>query len=180
MNSRQQQDIAVNALLGDPAAQRAALEAAVKMADAGIEPTEIFKKAALHSLRAALDNDKLPAARDSKKKGADGKEFNIAVRWWRHKLTGEKKPTTLTAHELGVKPSAINRARRRHGDLSGRADLAKERALAELAWNESGFNLEWVKPWEDYRRELAGYWRRHRDELPPESVELLEKYSRPF
>lgn len=169
-----QERIACHALLGDPSSQRDVLEMVVRLADAGIEPIELFRRAALHSLREALKADKLPPRPDARKRGADGDEFVMAVVWWKLSLTGKRYPTKVAAQELATTAPAINRARKRHGDLSGRPDMAKERALFDLAWNgPDGPDSPWFKEWEDYREEL----RKPLDEilktLPPDKAELL-------
>lgn len=168
---------AVNALLGDSPSQREVLEMAVHLAEAGIEPIEIFKQAALTALKTALENGKLPAPRDAKKKGSDGEEFKLAVMWWKAELTGHPKPGSAVAYAIdpGGKKNllpAISRATKRH------SLLAKERALFALAWNsESGPNTKWILEWDKYRDELQGWWRQHVDALPPEVVDLLRKQS---
>lgn len=169
-----QECLACHALLGDPPSQRAVLELAVRLADAGREPIELFKRATLHSLREALKVDKLPPRPDARKRGADGDEFVMAVVWWKLRLTGKRYPTKVAAQELATTAPAINRARRRHGDLSDRPDLAKGRALFDLAWNgQDGPDFHWLKELEDYREELQKPLGEILKTLPPDQAELL-------
>lgn len=171
--------LAIGARLGDPPSQRAVLELTVRLAEAGIEPVKEFKEAALHSLRAALSEGRLPRRRDARRKGTGGNEFQLAVAYSKAKLTGKKKPASVvsldaTGDERRLLP-AITRARKRHGDLSKKPDLAKERALYELAMgDESGPDLKWVKEWGLYRAQLQNYWKTIGNDLPPESVALLK------
>lgn len=169
--------IAGNALLGDPASQRAVLELVVVLTDAGIEPVDVFKKAALESLRVALANNKLQSRRNAKIKGGEGKEFSIAVLWWKEKLGGHPKVSTSVEQQLdptgnkNLKP-AINRAVKLHGKL------AKERALFELVWGgPDGPNLNWVGAWESYRIELMKPAQEAIDKLklPEETAKLLKR-----
>ena len=145
--------LARNALVGDSAAQRAVLEMAVALADAGIQPIDVFKEAALESLRIALKNDKLQSRENANKKGSKGKEFTMAIEYWKAKLTGHPKPSSSVENMLdpsgkkNLKP-AIDRAVNRHGLL------AKERALFHLSWGQDGPDFMWLAIWEAYRLEL--------------------------
>lgn len=180
-NQRRQ---AYNALTGDEPSQRAVLELTVRLAEQGIEPIEIFKRAALAAQKMALLRGKLPRHQDAKRKGSSGREFGIAVAWWIAKLRGDRSPAKSVDAEFyssGPKPhyAAINRARKRHGDLSDlskRPDLAKERALYALAWpdNADSPNVRWAREWDLYRSVLETSWRSIQDELHPDVVELLE------
>jgi hypothetical protein len=171
-----QERTACHALLGDPPSQRTVLEMAVKLADAGVESIGIFKEAALHSLREALKANMLPPRPDARKKGADGDQFVMAAAWWKAKLTGKRYPTKATALQLATSAPAINRARKRHGDLSGRPDMAKERALFDLAWNgRGGPDIRWIKEWERCREELRKPLGEILKTLPPEAADLLRK-----
>ena len=130
---------------------------AIALSDAGIEPIDIFKMAAMESLRTALKKNRLQSREKATKKGSAGKEFTTAVEWWKEKLSGHPKPATSVEHQLDpdnkkktLKP-AISRAVRRH------RELAKERALFYLAFSSSEDgcpNFDWVKEWERYRVEL--------------------------
>lgn len=164
----QQEIEAAHALLGDPPSQRKVLEMAVRLSDAGIEPIEIFKRATLEALRAALASDKLPPRRDAKLKGSSGNEFQAAKQWWTHKLTGHPKPSTVVANELNMTYQAINRALKRH------RMLAKERALFDLAWNgPDGPDFAMMKAWEDYRDELRKPLTDEIRNVSPEQADLI-------
>lgn len=147
---------AIGALLGDSASQREVLEMAIALSDAGIEPVEIFKVAAMKSLRTALKKNKLPSRRNATKKGAEGKEFQRAVEWWKKKLIGHSKPATAVEQDLdpdntkNLKP-AISRAKKRHGKL------AEERALFELAmFGNKGYpDPHWMNEWQQCRIKLS-------------------------
>lgn len=165
---------AINALLEDSASQRKVLEMAVALSDAGIEPIEIFKVAAMESLRTALKKNTLQSQRKATKKGSAGREFQIAVEWWKERLTGHPKPATLVERLLdsngtqNLKP-AISRAKKRHGKL------ARERALFYLAifGNEGYPDPHWMNEWQRYRIELSKPLREAIKKMPKEISELM-------
>lgn len=168
-----QASAAIGALLGDTASQRKVLEMAVALSDAGIEPIEIFKVAAMESLRTALKRNKLQSRRKATKKGSEGKEFKIAVEWWKAKLSNHPKPATTVEHQIdpsgkkNLKP-AIARAVRRHGKL------AKERALFYLAMgDEHGPNVFYWTEWQRYRDELSVPLHKAIKDMPKEISELM-------
>ena len=169
-----QEALAVNALIGDPRSQRAVLEMAVLLAEAGIEPVEIFKRAAMVALKAALVANKLPPRPDARKAASDGEEFETARACWVEKLRGHPKAKTMVAVARNKTFQAINRALKRH------SLLAKERALFDLAWKgEGGPDWDWMIQWERYNTEIRGWWREHQEELPPDVVDVLHKQSIP-
>ena len=148
---------------------------AIALSDAGIEPIDIFKVAAMESLRTALKKNRLQPRKKATKKGSAGKEFTTAVEWWKEKLSGHPKPATSVEHQLDpdnkkktLKP-AISRAVRRHGKL------AKERALFYLAFfSKDGYpNLYWMNEWERYRVELSKPLREAIKKMPKEISELM-------
>lgn len=165
---------AIGALLGDSASQREVLEMAVALSDAAIEPIEIFKVAAMESLRTTLKKNKLQSRRKATKKGAAGNEFQTAVKWWEAELTGHPKPTTSVEQQLdpnntkNLKPG-ISRAKKRHGKL------AKERALFYLAmFGEEGYPSPcWMNEWQQHRIELSKLLREEIKKMPKEISELM-------
>lgn len=166
--------LAIGALLGDSVAQREVLELAIVLSDAGIEPIDIFKVAAMESLRIMLNRNKLQSRRKATKKGAAGKEFNIAVEWWKAKLSGHPKPTTSVEHQLdpdntkNLKPS-ISRAVKRH------QRPARERALFYLAmFGKEGYpDPYWMNEWQRYRNELSKPLHEAIKRMPKEISELM-------
>jgi hypothetical protein len=169
-----QHSIAVNALIGDEHYQRRVLELAVRLADAEVDPIEIFKRAALYSLRVALERNKLPSPPDKRKKGSSGDEFLLAIAYEKAVLMGRKSPAKFVMADFSVTYPAINRARKRHGDLSGGANLAKERALFELAMGDSsGPDLAWWPKWEEYRQWLYTVLDAEVERLLPEHAEYV-------
>jgi hypothetical protein len=174
---------AIGALLGDSASQREVLEMAVALSDAGIEPIEIFKMAAMESLRTTLKKNKLQSSRKATIKGSAGKEFKTAVEWWKAKLTGHSSPAISVWHQLypdsfapGTrelpkknKLSAISRAVKRQGKR------AKERALFYLAFfGKEGYpDPHWMNEWQQHRIELSKPLRETIKKMPKEISELM-------
>jgi hypothetical protein len=138
------------AIEGDAAAQRAVLEVAVILGTRGGAPqSELFKEAALLSLKTALENNKLPRrAIDKRGLGREAKDFRLAKEWWKEKERGtprEEIVATLTVRH-GYDPlddegipkgrnmaPRFSEALRRHGNSGvGHGGLARIDALTEL------------------------------------------------
>ncbi len=146
-----QRELAVYALLGNLPCQRAVLERAVRLAEAGIEPIDVFKRAVMVSLKNALDKGRLPASRSrgGTSKGADGVAFKAAVAYWKefhlNGKSGANKRATIDCEFNN--PKYVSVAVKNFGEI---AEVA---ALRELAHgDESGPDLKWTPKLEALQR----------------------------
>lgn len=141
-------------MIGDGPAQFAVLALAVRLAEAGIEPTEEFKLAAMMCLKRAVESGQMPRpnrrGRPSKKH--DASSFEIAVIYWKEFYErGEAGANKRATQDAKVKYEAqVTNAVKLHGPIARRA------ALWELCFdNETGPNIAFCRELEKLDHEIA-------------------------
>lgn len=158
---------ALHALLGDSPSQRIVLELTVRLAEAGIEPIPIFKRAALAALKTSLATDNLPSLkrRGGQRKGPDGAQFQLAVDYWEevfiHGKRGAGKRAALKRMRTdGIAEIEIESEEKKYAKYVSEAvarcgDIAKAKALLRLALGDkSGQNMTWWRKFEKFSEQL--------------------------
>lgn len=171
-----QEYIAASALQGDKRAYRRILWIACMLADAGVEPIEIFKVAALQALRHVVEHGTFPKEDNKHHAGDEGKGLALAVAWWEHKELdpGCQKISTLVAFEHGAKDSNVSRALKQYGNAGeGHGGVARGIALHRLAWTPEG-PTEWFEKHRAWQHECRAAWRaligNEYTDLPPPPI----------
>lgn len=141
-------------MIGDGPAQYAVLALAVRLAEAGIEPIEEFKQAAMLCLKRAVESGQMPQAnkRGRPGKGDEAASFKIAVTYWKLRYErGKAGANKLAMLIAGVAREAqVTNAVKLHGPMARRA------ALWSLCYdNESGPNITYCRELEKLDHEIT-------------------------
>jgi len=141
-------------MIGDGPSQYAVLALAVRLAEAGIEPIEEFKQAAMLCLKRAVETRQMPQPnrKGRPSKGKDASSFEIAVIYWKEVYIRGKAGANMRATQVALvkRESQVTNAVKLHGPH------ARHAALRELCWgDENGPNFTYYRELEMLDHEIA-------------------------